>query len=377
MRVGLLVLLTTLLFAACAMPTPTLSPMTSNREPVMRVIYFFAGSLLLVACQAAGSSTLTATTPQISSIAPEATQTFPAKPTIKPHPLTLTPAATPGAQGNGDSYSPALSDDGRWVAFVSAAGNLIAGDTNGEPDIFVHDRQTGQTERVNVASDGSQANGSSDAPSLSADGRYVAFISWASNLTPGDTNGVTLVHDLQTGKTEPVNCGSSPSLSADGRWVACVYWETGLGLSVRMSDRQTGTIEHVGVVSAQIPDGSPQAGEVSLSRDGRYVAFWSVVSDLVAGDTNGVQDVFVYDRQTGQIEQVSVASDGTQGNNFSTSPSLSADGRWVAFHSHASNLVAGDTEECRIEDHVYNCVDVFVRDRLTGKTERVSVPTTK
>src|SRR5207249_1268748 len=212
---------------------------------------------------------------------------------------------------------PALSADGRFVAFGSDATNLVAGDTNGTTDVFVHDRQTGTTERVSVASGGgTQGNGKSGGffafPALSADGRFVAFQSDATNLVAGDTNGTT---------------------------------------DVFVHDRQTATTERVSVNGFS-------AGP-ALSADGRFVAFHSTGSNLVAGDTNGATDVFVHDRQTGTTERVSGASDGTQGNDASAGPALSADGRLVAFHSSATNLVAGDANRA---------YDVFVHDRAVSTT---------
>src|SRR5207249_4731469 len=208
--------------------------------------------------------------------------------------------ASGGTEGNGASLSSALSADGRFVAFVSAATDLVAADTNGVSDVFVHDRQTGATERVSVASGGAQGNGSSGLigfafpPALSADGRFIAFVSLATSLVAGDTNGAT---------------------------------------DVFVRDRQTGMTARVSVAS----DGT-QANNVSsypaLSADGRFLAFQSHATNLVVGDTNGKTDVFVHDRQTGTTERVSVASGGgTQGTGnsggFFAFPALSADGRLV------------------------------------------------
>src|SRR5436309_665879 len=145
--------------------------------------------------------------------------------------------ASGGTEGNGASLSSALSADGRLVAFQSDATNLVVGDTNGATDVFVRDRQTGMTARVSVASDGTQANNVSSYPALSADGRFVAFQSDATNLVVGDTNGKTdvFVHDRQTGTTERVSVASGggtqgtdnsggffafPARSADGRLIA-------------------------------------------------------------------------------------------------------------------------------------------------------------
>ncbi len=292
--------------------------------------------------------------------------------------------ASDGTEANSYSrYSPAISSDGRHVAFPSTASNLVPGDTNGAQDVFVHDRETGVTERVSVASDGTQANAFSYDPAISADVRYVAFYSEASNLVPGDTNGTrdVFVHDRETGVTERVSVASDgteansysvkPTISADGRHVA--FWSYASNLvpgdqvgieDVFVHDRETGVTERVSVAFV---GGQANAHSFlpAISADGRHVAFQSRASNLVPGDINEAVDVFVHDRATGATERVSVASDGTQGNFESRfSPAISADGRYVAFASFASNLVPGDTSEA---------LDVFVHDRATGATERVSV----
>jgi Tol biopolymer transport system component len=289
-----------------------------------------------------------------------------------------------GEQGQSDGgHAPSMSADGRFVAFYSYASNLVAGDTNDNFDVFVHDRTTGQTSRVSAASDGDQANHSSYDPSISADGRYVAFESGASNLVAGDTNGAgdVFVHDRQTGITSRVSVSSDgdqaneinhfPSISADGRYVAFVSYASNLvpgdtngKADVFVHDRQTGTTSRVSVRSNG-DQGIGRSWTPSISSDGRYVAFVSGASNLVSGDTNGKTDVFVHDRTTGQTSRVNVRSNGDQANHPSGStPSISAHGRYVAFRSGASNLVPGDTN---------HAVDVFVHDRTTGQTRRVSV----
>ena len=280
-----------------------------------------------------------------------------------------------GAQANGISGVPAISADGRYVAFESDATNLVSGDTNNFNDIFVHDRQTGQTTRVSIASDGTQATGgSSFSPAISADGRYVAFASYAANLVSGDTNNFIdiFVHDRQTGQTTRVSVDSNgaeategflgsiaPAISADGRYVAfasdatnLVSGDTNGSSDIFIHDRQTGQTTRVSIAS----DGTQATGGSSfssaISSDGRYVAFESNADNLVGGDTNLAPDIFVHDRQTGQTTRVSVDSNGTQANGASYSPAISADGRYVAFESLATNLVSGDTN---------GSSDIFVR----------------
>ena len=196
------------------------------------------------------------------------------------------------------SEQPSLSADGRYLAFSSAAGNLVTDDTNGVRDVFVHDRGTGDLTRVSVDSAGSQGNGGSGSPSISQSGRFVAFTSSADNLVAGDTNGAAdiFVHDRQTATTTRV------SLSSGG---------------------------------AQADQSSDSF--VAISGNGRFVAFASEATNLVSGDTNGVADLFVHDRQTGATERISLDSNEAQANGGSANPSLSADGRFVAFTSSASS----------------------------------------
>jgi hypothetical protein len=287
-----------------------------------------------------------------------------------------------GAEGNDESERASISADGRYVSFSSGADNLVPGDTNRYPDVFVHDRQTGVTERVSVDSSGVEGNYVSNRASISADGRYVAFGSGADNLVPGDTNGYwdVFVHDRQTGVTERMSVDSSgvegnnwslcASISADGLYVAfdseadnLVPGDTNWRWDVFVHDRQTGLTERVSVDSSGA-QGSNTSKRPSISADARYVAFESSADNLVTGDTNGTKDIFVHDRQTGVTERVSVDSSGAQGNHSSSYPFISADARYVAFDSYAKNLVLGDFN---------NYGDVFVHDRQTGVTERVSV----
>ena len=298
-----------------------------------------------------------------------------------------------GNEGNGHSdYPPAISADGRYVAFNSRAFNLVPGDTNGKTDVFVHDRQTGVTERVSVDSAGEEDNGGLGGrvypPAITPDGRYVAFSSTGNNLVPGDTNQCfpfascpdVFVHDRQTGVTERVSVDSAgnqgntasyaPTISTDGRYVAfeslasnLVPGDTFVAFDIFVHDRQTGATTLVSVDSAG-NGGNASSFDPAMSADGRYVAFYSRADNLLSDDTNGADDVFVHDRQTGATTRVSVDSAGNQGNGGSYGADISADGRYVAFDSRASNLVPGDTN---------SAVDVFVHDRQNGITERVSV----
>jgi Tol biopolymer transport system component len=291
------------------------------------------------------------------------------------------------AGGEADSYnqSPSISTDGRLVAFHSYASNLVVGDTNAYCDVFVHDRATGVTLRVSVDSSGAEANSESHGAAISADGQVVAFVSLANDLAIGDTNRTwdVYVHELASGVTELVSVDSSgasgngpsgaPAISADGRIVAFTSWadnlvagDTNRTIDVFVHDRATGITERVSVDSTGA-EGDDSSLSPALSSDGQVVAFQSFAANLVAGDANEQPDVFVRDRSTGVTARVSVDSSGLEANARSGSPALSADGQVVAFDSSASNLVAGDANA--------SC-DVFVHDRASGATERVSVDST-
>ena len=287
-----------------------------------------------------------------------------------------------GIQSDGESRRPSISSGGRYVAFESDATNLVSGDTNGREDVFVHDRQTATTERVSVHSSGAQGNGHSVRPSISGDGRYVAFASDSTNLVAGDTNGAydIFVHDRQTGSTERVSVDSSgveansssldPDVSSDGRYVA--FWGSATNLvmgdsnaqpDVFIHDRQTSMTERVSLDSSAT-EANGRSEDCALSDDGRYVVFKSEATNLVVGDTNARIDIFARDRQTGVTERISVDSNGTESNHTNADAAISGDGRCVSFTSFASNLVTGDAN---------GTWDIFIHDRQTGITERTSV----
>jgi len=236
-----------------------------------------------------------------------------------------------GAEGNNDSFYPSISANGRFVAFASLASNLVPGDRNHRLDVFVRDRKRGETTRVSVTSAGAEANdGSIWLPAISDNGRVVAFFSRSTNLAPNDHNGIAdfFVRDLKRGETTRVSVNSAGEEQTRG----------------------TG-VEELGIVPA-------------LSATGRFVAFFSASPNLVPNDHNDTDDIFVRDRKRGETTRVSVSSTGEEANDTSLFyPSISANGRFVAFTSWASNLVAGD------ENGHYE--DVFVRDRKRGVTTRV------
>ncbi len=289
-----------------------------------------------------------------------------------------------GEQANNYSQEPSLSADGRFVAFGSAASNLSPLNTSGY-DVYVRDLVAGTTELVDMSSTGQPASDGADSPSISGDGRFVAFMSYSSNLVPGDNNGIVdfFVRDRLNNTTE---CVSNPhgsqaydgrwyqqvQISADGSCVAFTSYATNLVpgvtdglLRVFVRDRRSGQIYCPAVDLGGRVGGREEWGP-AISGDGRFVAFTSQDNHLVSGDTNHAQDIFVCTRNgVGYMaERVSVNSNGVQANGISYSPVISADGRYVAFESEATNLVEGDTNQS---------ADVFVHDRLTGTTERVNV----
>jgi len=299
---------------------------------------------------------------------------------------TRVSVSSSGEQGNSYSSSaavPSISSDGRLVAFQSNASNLVAGDTNGVEDAFVHDRVTGQTTRVNLTPAGAQVAASAARPFISANGRFVVFDSGSEQIVPGDTNnqqdvfvydrvtGVSTLDSLTSTGAQANNGCAYASISSDGRFVAfqssatnLVPGDTNGQSDIFVRDRLLGVTTRVSVSSAGV-----QANNITdapmISANGRFIAFASAASNLVTGDTNATWDIFVHDRLTAETSRVSVNSAGVEGNSASLDrASISEDGRFVAFHSIASNLVAGDTN---FE------WDIFVHDRLTGATTRESV----
>ncbi|MGI5458202.1 TolB family protein [Streptomyces sp. CA-249302] len=339
--------------------------------------------------------------------------------------------STGGHEADGASSTPSISANGRYVAFVSSADNLVKGDRNGVADVFVKDLRTGRTERVaagpaadpQLSADGRYVvlatkaaltrdddNGLDDIylvdrrthhtqrishghavttptfalnyePTISANGRYVAYSTAAPDAAPGDTNGRddVIVHDRRTGKDELVayatdgTLGDSDSFltsfSADGRYVAFTTaaqldpahdWTHATNVYVR--DRVAGTTEQVSIPARFVYKSSSWGP--SMSADARYVAFSSNVDSLVPGDTNKTGDAFLFDRRLKTTQRVSTAADGTQADGPSGGVSLTADGSRVAFVSSADNLVPGDTN---------GVADVFLKDLRTGAVERISL----
>lgn len=273
------------------------------------------------------------------------------------------------------SYAPSIAASGRFVVFSSCAANLVAGDTNGAEDIFIHDRKVGQTKLVSVTSEGAPALcvslsicNKASTQAISADGRYVAFLSPAPNLVGNDANGFpdAFVKDLHTGSVELVSVASDgtqgdfnvvtpPRISADGRVVA--FRATSDNLDERdtnildygdvfVHDREShktelinitvdGAMEHTDVVKDFNGHGGT-GEEVAISSDGRFVAFVSRWGGYVPNDSNDTFDIFVKDRNTQRIERISVMSDGREGSAYAEdNMSITPNGRFVAFVTEA------------------------------------------
>jgi Tol biopolymer transport system component len=289
---------------------------------------------------------------------------------------------TGALESNGASHFPTVSANGRYVAFQSLASNLVPNDTNNTYDIFVYDGWNGTTERVSVASDGTQADDGSFNAMISADGRYVTFESYATNLVADDTNGWPdiFVHDRQTGLTERVSLHTDgtepddqctdPDITPDGRYVVFMAKASNLvtppvtndDYDIYIRDRLTNTTERVSVASDGT-GGNGRSSHPAVSDDGRFVSFYSYADNLIASDTNNVADVFLRDRLTGQTVRVSLDSNGQQATNRSFDADLSPDGSLVVFQSWAP-LVADDMN---------GAWDIYLRDMAAGTIERISV----
>lgn len=287
-----------------------------------------------------------------------------------------------GSQASGDSVTGdrSISADGRYVVFMSDAANLVRPHEKYLIEVFVRDRVAHTTRLISVSTSGLQGDGNSPEASISSDGRFVAFDSEASNLVPGDHRFEDvfvrnrLAHTTRLVSVTPKGRhgnGDSmePSISAHGRFIAFTSWAADLapGLTsnrdrVFVRDRVAHTTRRVSVPTGGGPINNV-AYEPSISADGRFVAFASPATNLVAGAQGGV---FVHDRARHTTRLISVGRSGKPANNVSIEPSISADGRYVAFVSNGSNLVRGDTN---------NTYDVFVRDRVTHTTRRVSINT--
>ena len=279
-----------------------------------------------------------------------------------------------GVQGNGPSTHPSMSADGRFVAFLSAASNLDAiDDTNQAPDIFLRDRRDGITLRVTVDRVGRQTDDESGRPAMSANGRLVVFASKARTLAPGGVEGTWQVYlrDPFVGISDRISGGLNPAISASGDTVAFeamhlngIQNDRGpFGMTnIYTYDHKTGAVNKISQYSY---DGhwAGSSERATLNADGRVIAFESG-SALMAEDGNRERDIYIYDQEVGGLDIASRNGMHGSANGRSEYPSLSADGRFIAFVSEASNLVAWDTNKV---------ADIFVHDRRSGATSRVNL----
>jgi Tol biopolymer transport system component len=296
-----------------------------------------------------------------------------------------------GVEGNGNTYGLALSADGLHVVFDSDASNLVDGDNNGATDVFMWSAEGGElwrpVQRISVGAGGAQANGQSFDPTISADGKTVAFTSTASNLTQAvapQSGFNVFLRDTVTGVNTLVSAdangngvgGEKAALSEDGMRLA--FWSYSPALvtgdtndmwDIFLFDRVTGRKSRVSKTAdgKEREGGSDSRSDVvapAISGNGRFVGFATTATNMVPGDTNDKRDVFVVDTQTGNVARASVGPNGVQGNDDSPvrqgeAPSMSHDGSWVAFSSNATNFGAG-------------AANVFMRNAETAQTRLVS-----
>ncbi len=293
--------------------------------------------------------------------------------------------STGGTRGNNDSDTPSVAADGGHVAFFSVATNLVTGDGNNKGDVFLRTLPAGPTviiSKSSFLSGDAIGNDLSDSPSVSADGKYIAFRSLASNLVDNDTNGLSdvFLRDLTGGagkevticvstnfsKSNAANLKSdSPAISADGRYVVYRSLATDLTLvpadgshsNIYLFDRVTRTNL---LVSKQYDGNFGANGDCdqpAISRNGRYITYSSLASNLISGDTNTMRNIYMYDRQTAITTRVSrgITDVTVDANGPSAAPAVSGDGNSIAFESDATNLVANDSNTKS---------DVFVFDRV-------------
>ena len=296
----------------------------------------------------------------------------------------LVSKSSSGEIANQHSQFSTISGNGRFVAFTTIADNLVENDTNNKEDVFVFDRLTQETSRASISSTGNQGNNNSYSnPSVSFDGRYIAFKSQATNLVQGNNGLDIYIHDRQNGTTERVSVSTSgeqgngpshdPKISSDGRFVT--FWsfatnlvdgDTNQGVDVFLHDRQeSSTIllskSYLGAAS------NHNSRFPVISGDGRFIAYESQASNLVSEDNNNTADIFLYDRLTENTQVISNASNVEQGNSFSTKPVINDDGTYIVFSSLSSNFVSDDTN---------NLWDLFVYSRNTGHINRINTSST-
>ena len=272
-----------------------------------------------------------------------------------------------GEEGNGESYYPAISGDGKSVAFESYSSNLVTDDKNGARDIYVWHSATNKIERVSVGDDGKDANAESYEASVSGDGNFIAFTSMASNISAtekGTSNNNVFLRDMKLGSTIMISIdpiakkgggGSKPSISYDGTRIAFYSHTATLvaddnnGLwDIFLWEKNISTLKRISLTTdgKERNQGNESANRIiapAISGDGRYIAFTTTATNMVPGDINNFQDVFVYDINKNSTIIASNGSDGKPGNADSPIEqgekiAISFDGKWLAFSTKASNL---------------------------------------
>jgi hypothetical protein len=296
-----------------------------------------------------------------------------------------------GQEGNADSYNPAISGDGKLVAFESYSSNLVSNDANGVRDVFVWHSTTNKIERVSVAKDGKEANAESYEPSLSGDGNLIAFTSAANNISgteKGVSNNNVFLRDMASGSTIMISIdpiakkgggGSKPSISFDGTRIAFYSNTDALvaddknGLwDIFLWDKNNPKLKRVSLTAdgKERNQGNESANRIvspAISGNGRYIAFTTTATNMTSGDVNAFQDVFIYDSNTGTTIIASNSSDGKPGNDDSPIQqgekiAISFDGKWIAFSTNASNLGVP-------------AANIVMRNMSTSENRAVSVAT--
>ncbi len=288
-----------------------------------------------------------------------------------------------GTEGNDNSdiCASSLSADGRFLAFDSFATNMVALDFNRHADVFVRDLAQDLTVRISLNSSGVEGSMASAAPSISGDGRFIAFQSYADNFIGNDQNFAedVFVHDRQSGQTECISVGMfgrtgngrswSPVISADGHYVCFVSRANDLvqgdgnwNADVFVYDRWLDSMDRISIDSNGV-EANSYSESASMSADGRIIAFCSHASNLVVEDSNSSKDIFLHDRLYRKTKRISLSESGSQADDQSVDPSISADGKWVSFTSYAKNLHSSDTNSVS---------DIYLYDRESNSIEFVS-----
>lgn len=287
-------------------------------------------------------------------------------------------SVTANGVASGISWDSSISEDGRYVAFVSAGKNIGTEDHNTIPDIFLRDTLNSTTALISTGIGGTAASSFSFSPIVAGNGRYVIFGSDANNLVPGDNNNqldiflrdtlnnTTQIISVASDNTQGNNASFYPAISANGQYAAflskadnLVPGDNNNEQDIFLRNTLNSATSLVSVATGSTAPGNAAARAFSMSNDGRYLVFGSESSNLVPGDNNGQQDIFLRDTSNGTTRLISVSTEGTLGNNTSENPSISNDGRYVVFKSAANNLVAGDNN---------NQPDIFLRDTLNSTT---------